>query len=153
MAKQKISKLVEEMALPVVQEAGLELVEVRYVKEGGRWYLRIFIDKPGGVGLDDCQKISQEIDKLLDEKDPIPHSYNLEVSSPGVERPLKKPADYVRFAGRLAKITTFTPFNGKKNFTGRIVGIREDNVVLEIDGTEYPIPLVCVASARLKVEF
>ncbi len=153
MARQKISKLVEEIALPVIQEEGMELVEVGFVKEGGRWYLRIFIDKPGGVGLEDCRKISEAVDKLLDEKDPVPHAYTLEVSSPGVQRPLKKPADYDRFAGRLVKITTFAPFNGRKKFTGRIVGMRGDDVLLEMDGMDYPIPFVRISSARLEVEF
>lgn len=153
MAKQKITELVEAVALPVVQEAGLELVDVEFVKEGGRWYLRIFIDKPGGIGLEDCRYVSEKIDQLLDEKDPIPQSYALEVSSPGIERPLKKPADYNRFAGRLANITTFVPYHGKKKFTGRIIGIREDEVVLDIDGSELLIPLEQVASARLEMEF
>ncbi len=153
MAKPKISRIVEEIALPVIQEAGLELVEVEFVKEGGRRYLRIFIDKPGGVGLEDCRKISAAINPLLDEKDPIPYAYTLEVSSPGVQRLLKKPADYVRFAGRLVKVTTFAPFNGQKKFVGRIVGMRGDDVLLEIDGMEYSIPLIRISSARLEVEF
>lgn len=153
MAKQQIIEMVEKMALPVVQQAGLELVEIEFVKEGGCWYLRIFIDKPGGVGLEDCRYVSQMIDKLLDEKDPIPQSYSLEVSSPGIERLLKKQADYSRFAGSLANITTFAPLEGKKKFTGRIMGIREDNVILDTDGSELLIPLERVASARLKVEF
>lgn len=153
MAKQKIVDLVEEMALPVVQEAGLELVDVEFVKEGGRWYLRIFIDKPGGIDIEDCRYVSERLDKLLDEKDPIPQSYALEVSSPGIERPLKKRDDYNRFAGRLANITTFVPYQGKKKFNGRIKGLRENDVVLEINGSELLIPLKHVASARLEVEF
>lgn len=152
MAQQQIVELIEKMALPFAQQAGLELVDIAFVKEGGQWYLRIFIDKPGGVGLEDCGAFSHMIDKLLDEKDPISQSYTLEVSSPGVDRPLKKPADYSRFAGKLANITTFAPHKGKKKFTGRIIGIREDNVVLDTDGSEMQIPLGQVASARLKVE-
>jgi len=152
-AQQQIVELIEKMALPFAQQAGLELVDIAFVKEGSQWYLRIFIDKPGGVGLEDCRSFSQMIDKLLDEKDPIPQSYTLEVSSPGLDRPLKKPADYSRFAGRLANITTFAPHEGKKKFTGRIMGIREDSVVLDTDGLELLIPLEQIASARLKVEF
>src|SRR5665647_974104 len=107
MAKTKIVEQVEEIITPCVQESGLELVDVEFVKEGGSWYLRIYIDKPGGIGLEDCGRLSQKIDRLLDEKDPIPQSYYLEVSSPGIERPLKKISDYNRFAGELALITTF----------------------------------------------
>ncbi|MCL6561306.1 MAG: ribosome maturation factor RimP [Firmicutes bacterium] len=153
MAKQKITDIIENMALPVVQEAGLELVDVEFVKEGGRWYLRIFIDKPGGVGLEDCQTVSQKMDKLLDEKDPIPQSYSLEVSSPGLERPLKKPGDYERFAGRLVTVTTFAPVGGRKKFTGTLHGLRGEGIVLSADGREHVIPLGQVASARLTVEF
>lgn len=153
MARQKIANVVSEMVLPVVQEAGLELVDVEFVKEGGHWYLRVFIDKSGGVQLEDCQHVSEKVEKILDEKDPVPHSYFLEVSSPGIERPLKKPADYSRFAGKLANITTYMPFHGKKKIIGRIVGLRGDEVILEVDGAELPIPLQQVASARLEVEF
>lgn len=153
MARQKTVELIEELVLPIVEEAGLELADVEFVKEGSRWCLRVFIDKPGGIGIEDCRYISEKLDKLLDEKDPIPHSYALEVSSPGIERPLKKPADYVRFTGRLANITTFAPLDGKKNFSGRIIGISGNNLVLDTEGTEFSVPLDQVASARLVVEF
>ncbi|MCL6634931.1 MAG: ribosome maturation factor RimP [Peptococcaceae bacterium] len=153
MARQKLADIVEEMALPVVQEAGMELVDVEFVKEGGRWYLRLFIDKPGGVGIEDCRYVSERMDRLLDEKDPIPHSYTLEVSSPGIDRPLKKREDYERFAGRLANIATFMPFQGKKKWKGRIKGLSGDKLVLEAEGAELFIPLEQVASARLEVEF
>lgn len=153
MAKQKITEVVTEMAIPVAQEAGLELVDVEFVKEGGRWYLRVYVDKPGGIQLDDCRFVSERMDKLLDERDLIPHSYSLEVSSPGIERPLKKPGDYERFAGQRANITTFTPFNGKKKFSGRIIGRQGEDVVLEVEGANISIPLKMVSSARLEVEF
>lgn len=153
MAKTKIVEQVEEIITPCVQESGLELVDVEFVKEGGSWYLRIYIDKPGGIGLEDCGRLSQKIDRLLDEKDPIPQSYYLEVSSPGIERPLKKISDYNRFAGELALITTFVPFDGKKKITGRITAARGDDIVIDSDGKELSIPFRQVASARLKVEF
>jgi ribosome maturation factor RimP len=153
MAKTKIVELVEEIITPCVQESGLELVDVEFVREGGSWYLRIYIDKPGGIGIEDCGQLSQKIDRLLDEKDPIPQSYHLEVSSPGIERPLKKISDYNRFAGELAVITTFVPFDGKKKITGRITAARGDDIVIDSDGKELSIPFRQVASARLKVEF
>lgn len=153
MISEKIVKIIEKMALPIVHDAGMELVEVNYVKEGSRWYLRIFIDKPGGVCIEDCRFISEKIDKLIDEKDPIPQSYILEVSSPGIERLLKNRSDYNRFAGRLATVATFAPLHGKKLFEGKIKGIRGDDVVMEINGSELLVPFEKIASARLKIEF
>lgn len=152
MVKNKVADLVEGLAAPIVAAHGMELVDVEYVKEGNQWYLRIFMDKPGGVLLDDCQAVSQEIDRLLDEKDPIPHAYILEVSSPGLDRPLKKPGDYERFRGYIVNLTTYAPLNGQKRFSGRLDGLQEQGVVLNIDGTEYVIPMEQVASARLAVE-
>lgn len=153
MAKQKIVEIVEKMLSPYILESGMELVDVEFVKEGGRWYLRIYIDKPGGVGVEDCRYISEKIDKLLDEKDPIPQSYTLEVSSPGIERPLKKLSDYSRFTGMPVTVSTFVPIEGKKSFTGRIAATHGDSIVFDIDGTELTIPFKQVASARLKAEF
>lgn len=155
MSKSKVVTVVEELARPVVAALGIELVDVEYVKEGGRWYLRVFIDKPGGVTLDDCQAVSERLDPLLDETDPIPHSYHLEVSSPGVERPLKKPSDYERFAGRRVQLTTFTSLDGQKRFTGRLVGLTDQQQVVLVtdDGQERRIPLAQVASARLKASW
>lgn len=152
MAKPKVAETVEHLALPVIEAAGVELVDVEFLKEAGRYYLRIYIDKPGGVGLDDCQKVSQEVDRVLDENDPIPHAYILEVSSPGLERPLKKAGDYLRFAGRLATVTTFTPVSGRKKLTGRLQGLREGGVVIQVGDEEFTIPLDQVASARLALE-
>lgn len=153
MSKQKIAAIVREIAQPVSQESGLELVDVEFAKEGAHWYLRVFIDKPAGVGVEDCQCISEKLSRLLDEKDPIPQSYILEVSSPGIERPLKKLDDYNRFAGSLVSITTFAPFNNRRRFTGRILGINENLVHVDVEGTELKLPHDQIASARLKVEF
>ncbi|MGB9802523.1 ribosome maturation factor RimP [Desulfofundulus sp.] len=154
MAKNKVVATVEELATPLVTGLGLELVDVEYVKEGGRWYLRIFIDKPGGVTLDDCQAVSERLDPLLDEADPIPHSYHLEVSSPGIERPLKKPADFERFSGCRVQVTTFSSQGGRRKFTGRLEGLEGQMVVLTLDdGQEQRIPLPEVATARLKASW
>jgi ribosome maturation factor RimP len=154
MSRRKTTEVVKELVLPVVQEAGLELVDLEFTKEGGHWYLRIFIDKPGGVGIEDCRYVSLKIDKLLDEKDPIPQAYSLEVSSPGIERPLKKPDDYNRYIGRMATITTYQPVNGKKKFSGRLAGLQAGNVVLDTGGSgQMLIPMAQVALAQLEVEF
>lgn len=153
MKKLRITEQVEEMTKPIVTSLELELVEVEYIKEGANWYLRVFIDKPEGVDLDDCQAVSEQLSKLLDEKDPVPNPYILEVSSPGIERPLKKPEDYQRFAGQLITVKTFMSIDGKKNFTGKLVGLNGNEVVLEIDNQQLSLPLNKIASARLAVEF
>lgn len=154
MSKAKVTAQVEEIAKPIVDSLQLELVEVEYVKEGANWYLRVYIDKPGGVDLDDCQAVSEQLDKLLDEKDPIPNSYILEVSSPGIERPLKRPEDYQRFAGKLVNIKTYAPIDGQKSISGKLIGLEQgDTVVIEIDGKQLRLPLNSIASARLAIEF
>lgn len=153
MAQNKVAVIIGEMVAPVADRAGVELVDVEFVKEGGRWFLRIFIDKPGGVGLDDCQAVSEQVDRLLDEKDPIEYSYTLEVSSPGIERPLKKLSDYERFKGHLVNITTYAPLNGQKRFTGHLAEASQSSIILDIKGSQMNIPMEQVASAKLAVEF
>lgn len=153
MAKSRVVTAVEELITPVLDEMGIELVDVVYIKEGGRWFLRIFIDQPGGIGLDDCQRVSERIDPLLDEHDPVPHSYALEVSSPGIERPLKKLADFERFTGRKISINTFVPVEGGRRFKGVLVAASNHSVTLEADGNSVVIPMEQVASARLVAEF
>lgn len=153
MAKTRIVEKIEILISPYIQESGMELVDAEFVKEGSNWYLRIFIDKPGGIGIEDCRLISEKIDKLLDEKDPIPQSYILEVSSPGIERPLKKLSDFSRFTGLLAAVSTFAAIEGKKNFTGRITAVQGDSITFDMEGITLTIPLKQVASARLKAEF
>jgi ribosome maturation factor RimP len=152
-AKQNVAATVTDLLQPIFKESEVELVEVTYTKEGNEWYLRVFIDKPGGVDIEDCQNISRIIDPLLDEKDPVPHHYTLEVSSPGLERPLKKPDDYERFRDRLANITTYVPIEGKKNFKGYLSGMRDNNVVLKVKSSELLIPFEQIAGARLEAEF
>lgn len=147
--------LVEEAATPVLEEAGLELVEVQYRLEKTGWVLRIFIDRAfypdrgdgseqapealSGVTLDDCVEVSREIGRLLDVKDIIPTAYTLEVSSPGLDRPLTKPKDYFRFSGRLVKVKTVGP-EGKRTIKGRLKGLSEDLIELVVEGREEKIP-------------
>jgi ribosome maturation factor RimP len=144
---------VEELARPIATRNGLVIVEVVYVSEGGRWCLRVFVDKSGGVNLSDCEVVSREIEQVLDESDFIPHFYVLEVSSPGLERPLKQVEDYVRFAGRLVYISTYVPQDGRKKFTGRLVGSSEEGVTLRVDEREVTILWNNISKARLAVEF
>lgn len=152
-AKNRVAAVVEEISAPVIEELGLELVDVEFAREGGRWILRVYIDKPGGVGHSDCEAVSKRLDTLLDEKDPIPQSYYLEVSSPGIERPLKKPQDFQRFRGHMVRVTTFTPLEGRKKFTGRLGEVAEGSVVIEEEGGNAVIPMGQIASARLHVDF
>jgi ribosome maturation factor RimP len=125
---------------------------VEYVKEHTGWILRVFIDKPGGIDLEDCQKVSGVLDKKLDEADPIAAAYSLEVSSPGLERPLKKAADYVRFAGRQVHIRTYSGIYGQKRFEGTLEGLENDNVLLKWEGETIEIPLELVSKANLALE-
>lgn len=151
--RQKILQVCTQLAEEVAARQGAEVVDVEYVKEQGQYYLRIFIDKPGGVGLDDCQAFSEEIGALLDEVDPIPSSYSLEISSPGIERPLKKERDFQRFSGRLAAIKTYAPLDGRKNWKGTLQGLEDGHVLIEVDGDLAKIPISAIAKAHLVAEF
>lgn len=148
-----ILKRVEAVALPVLSELGLELVEVQYRREQSGWVLRLIIDKLDGVTLDDCTAASREISQLLDIEDFIDRAYNLEVSSPGLDRPLKNMADFQRFTGHKARIKTVEPIAGELFFIGRIQQATGETIVMEIGRREVAIPFSQVASARLEVEF
>jgi len=144
---------VKAIAFPVLEELGLELVEVQYRREQNGWILRLIIDKQEGVTLDDCAAVSREISQLLDIEDFIDQAYNLEVTSPGLDRPLKSLADFERFVGRKAKIKTTEPFAGKHVFIGTINRTVGESIVLRVDTEEVTILLSQVAKARLEVEF
>jgi ribosome maturation factor RimP len=148
----RVLQVTEQLVQPILDALGLELVDLEFVREGGRWFLRVFIDKPGGVSLTDCQNVSERLGPLLDVKDPIPHAYHLEVSSPGLERPLKKPADYVRYQGRKVQVRTYAPIEGRRRFVGRLQKAGTEEITVEVDGVEFTIPLAQVAAARLAVE-
>ncbi len=146
-----IAKGVQELAEPLVEAEGMELVDVEYLQERGRWLLRLVIDKPGGITLDDCQNISRQVERLLDVEDPIDAPYSLEVSSPGIERPLKKAADFERFAGRLAEVRTARAIGEppRRNYKGRLLGLVAQTVRIEVDGKVYELPFDEVAKANL----
>lgn len=131
MGRKEIEKAVETLLEPCLEKEGIELVDVEYVRERD-WILRIFIDKEGGVDLNDCQHISEEAGALLDEKDLIAGNYLLEVSSPGIDRILKKDKDFRRFAGSDVDVKLYAPLNGRnelKNFTARLDGLTEDGKI------------------------
>lgn len=153
MGKPKLEDMVRETAEPIVEILGLELVDIEYIKEGGSWFLRIFIDKLEGVTHDDCQAVSERVSAILDEKDPIPQSYILEVSSPGIERPLKKPTDFERFRGHKVRASTFSPVNGQKEFVGELVGLENGHVVINVKNQSVALLLEHVAKVRLEADF
>jgi len=152
-SRQKVEDTVREMVEPVVASLDMEAVDVEYVKEGGAWFIRVFIDKPGGITHDDCQAVSERLSELLDEKDPVPHAYILEVSSPGIERPLKRPEDFVRFKGHKVRASTFSPVNGSKEFIGLLEGLEDGKISIDIHGKQVSLPVEAVARVRLEAEF
>lgn len=129
----KVTDAVAALALPVVERAGCELWDVEYVKEGGTWYLRAYIDKPGGIMVDDCEVVSRELSDILDEKDFIEEAYILEVSSPGLGRPLKKNRDYEKSLGEEVEIRTYRMIDKKKEFRGLLREYDKDTVTIETD--------------------
>ena len=152
-SKDKIETIVSHMVLPIASSLDLEFVDVEFVKEGAHWYLRVFLDKPGGLDVEDCQAVSQKLSDLLDEKDPITQAYFLEISSPGLERPLKNQQDFEKYKGQLVTVTTYVPFDGQKSFTGNLDGLIENNIVITVKGEKITIPKEKVASTKLTVEF
>lgn len=141
------------LAQPILEEEGLELVELDFRRGSNRSLLRLFIDKPGGVTLDDCSVVSTQLGDLLDVEDLIPHRYTLEVSSPGANRPLKRPEDYERFLGRLVQITTREPVEGQRGFTGRLVAFAKGKVSLDVPSKgEITVGLDQIERARLEIE-
>ncbi|CAG7623886.1 ribosome maturation factor RimP [Paenibacillus allorhizosphaerae] len=148
-----IKSIVEELVRPFLDENGFELVDIEYVKEGGNWFLRVYVDKEGGIDIDDCGRVSEFLSARLDEKDPIEAAYFLEVSSPGAERPLKKTQDYHKAVGDHVFITTYEPVDGLKEFEGMLVSFDEETVVVEIGKKKHSIPYAKVAGARLAIKF
>lgn len=132
----KITDTVLALAQPVVEAEGCEIWDVEYVKEAGAWYLRVYIDKAGGVSIDDCEAVSRALDPVLDEADPIPTSYIFEVSSAGVERELKRPRDFEKFLGSQVEVRHYQPVEGAKAHTGTLRGYADGAVTIEINGTE-----------------
>ncbi|MFQ5848077.1 MAG: ribosome maturation factor RimP [Candidatus Methylomirabilales bacterium] len=144
---------IRALALPVVEGQGMELVDVVFRREARGWMLRLYLDKPGGVTVEDCREVSEQLSDLLDVEELIEHPYTLEVSSPGLDRVLRTPGDFLRFAGRRARIQTTAPIGGQRRFHGRVEGYREGMVILRQEqGPTLLIPLEAIAKARLEVE-
>ena len=159
MEKVDVASKTTELAARLVASLGMELVELEYKREGRDMVLRLYIDKEGGVTLDDCSAVSRELSEILDVEDFIREHFTLEVSSPGLNRPLKKPADFERYRGRLAKVRTFEPLaddagNKRKTFLGELLGFADGAVRMQLkEGQTASIPLEKVAKANLEFEF
>ena len=143
----------EEILIPIVDELGFELVDVEYVKEGSTWYLRTYIDKPGGITIDDCEVVSRRLSDILDEKDYIDEAYIMEVSSPGLGRPLKKEKDYKRSMGKELEIRTYRAINREKEFYGVLTAYDENSVTIDCEGEEMTFLKSDIALIRLAFDF
>ncbi|EYE89348.1 hypothetical protein Q428_03460, partial [Fervidicella metallireducens AeB] len=145
----KIEKTVEELAEPVVENLGFELVAVEFVEEEGEWYLRIYIDKAGGVDLDDCTNVSRILNEKIDEVDPIEQSYYFEVSSPGLDRPIKKEKDFIKYSGSKVRVILNKQIDGKEIFEGILIGLTNDEVIIKIKNIDKKLKRKDIKSVRL----
>ena len=162
MAKKKITQLVESELTPFLEAEGYVLYHLEFVKESRDWFLRVFIEKapagkdeqPGAVGTDDCEKVSRFLSQRLDELDPIEQNYYLEVCSPGMDRPLLKEEHYVRYIGELVDLRLYRSEEGKKDWTGRLLGLVDEAVIIELeDGKTKSFPLKDISKTSLTVIF
>ncbi len=153
MNRKRLEREVSDLVLPFLERNQVELVDVVYKSEGGRWILRFYVDKPGGVKLDECAEISRQIEDMIEIEELIPHPYRLEVSSPGLDRVLNKESDFQRYSGKAAKIQLRQAREGRKNFKGRIVGCRENVVeLLDTEGNQFCFPIDEIKKANLEIE-
>jgi ribosome maturation factor RimP len=149
MLQERVQALLE----PLVESLGYELVCLELHGSGSNALLRLYIDGPQGIGLEDCERVSREVSATMDVADPISGSYRLEVSSPGLDRPLAKPEHFRRYAGRQAKVQMRMPIDGRRRFAGRLLGLEQDEIVIEVDGSSFRLPLEQVEKARLVPEY
>lgn len=149
----KITEQVRQFAEPIVNECGCTLWDVEYIREGSEWYLRLYIDKQGGVDITDCEKVSRAVDPVLDEKDPIADSYRFEVCSAGLERTLKRPSDFEQFMGAPVLVRLFQPKNGTKEYPAVLRGYDNGAVTVEYGTETITFEKSEVALVRLRVEF
>ena len=149
----KITEQVASFAQPIVEANGCSLWDVEYVREGSELFLRLYIDKDGGVNINDCEAIARAVDPILDEKDPIPESYHFEVCSAGLERPLKRPGDFEKFMGSPILVKLYRPRNGLKEIPGILRGYEEGKVTVEAGKETITFEKSEVALVRLRVEF
>nr|WP_302689223.1 ribosome maturation factor RimP [uncultured Eubacterium sp.] len=152
--KEEYEAKTEALLLPIVEEKGYEMVDVEYVKEGSNWYLRAFIDKLGGITINDLEGVSRKLSDLLDEEDFISDAYILEVSSPGLGRPLKKDRDFDRSIGEEIEVHLYRSLNGNKQYVGLLKSYDKDTITIEDeDGSEIALDRVNVSLVRLTIDF
>ena len=149
----KVEDILFELSMPILEKYNFEFVDTEYKKEGGQWYLRLFIDKEGGITIDDCQIVSEELSEKLDEVDPIDHSYIFEVSSPGIERPLKNERDFRRNLNKMLEIKFYEPLNGKKVIEGELVDYNEDQVRINYNGEIIELRKSSIAIMKPLIKF
>ncbi len=149
----KVTDIVTEFAQPIVEQHGCQLWDVEYVREGSERYLRVFIDKEGGVDITDCEAIHRSLDPILDEKDPIAESYHFEVCSAGIERALKRERDFIQFMGSPILVKLYRPRNGLKEIPGTLTGYENGNLTMEAGKETLTFTKSEVALVRLRVEF
>ena len=149
----KVTELTAELAGPIAAGNGCTLWDVEYVKEAGAWYLRVYIDKAGGVSIDDCEAVARPLSDALDEADPIEGSYTLEVSSAGADRALKKPEHFRQFLGEQVDVKLYRPRDGRKEFTGALKRYDDGDVTLDVNGAEEQFTKKEIALVRLHIEF
>jgi len=154
--KEDILEKVRQVAAPLAAQEGLELVDVEFGGPGGRQTLRLFIDKEGGVSLDDCTSVSRAVSAALDVEDPIDGAYDLEVSSPGLDRPLRTPEHFQKYAGERVKVKTYAPISetdNRKTFVGQLLGFENGFVLVDVDGKVFRIPHAQVSKANVEPNF
>ena len=152
--RETYEKKTEELITPLIDAEGFELVDVEYVKEGADWYLRVYIDKDGGITVNDCEKISRAFNEILDREDYIDDAYIFEVSSPGLLRPLKKDKDYQRNLGKLLEVKLFAPLNGVKEFEAELKSYDKESATLVMDDdTEVNVKRSEISLIRPAIEF
>src|SRR5690554_3099767 len=154
---QNVREITENLLSPIVDEMGIELVDIEFKKEGKNWFLRIFIDRDGGIDLDDCTAVSERLSEILDEHDPIEQMYYLEVSSPGAERPLKTKEDVLKSVGKTVNVSTYAPIDGEKVFEGKLLSFQDDVLSIEekvkTKTIITDIPYEKVAKIQLAISF
>ena len=151
--KEEYEQKAEALLSPIVESNGFELVDVEYVKEAGNWYLRGYIDKPGGITVNDCETVSRAFSDKLDEDDFIEDSYIMEISSPGLDRPLKKEKDFARSIGKLVEIRTYRPIEKQKEFCGELAAYDNNSVTIDEEGTPRTFDKKDIALVRLAIDF
>ena len=152
MIPQEILDRVQVIVVPILSTQGMELVEVEYRREGNGWVLRLYIDKEGGITVEDCSQVSQEVGRNLDVEDFISTPYTLEVSSPGLNRPLKSRRDFSKYRNHLIKLKTVDPIQNRRHFKGKLTGVSETWIEIEVAGEVFQIPLSNVAKANLEID-